>query len=86
MRHVPARMHRREVRGRSPSRAIANVVRPTPAMSARSAPSEAAAAPTRTTGSAQAQPDAATAVGDRLGDAAVASGPSVDSTVSDTAA
>ncbi len=56
-------------RGRSPSRAMAKEVRPTPAMSARSAPSEAAAAPMRTTGSAHAHPGCRHHVGDRLGGA-----------------
>ena len=73
-------------RGRSPSRAMARLVRPRPATRASSAPAAASAAPTRTTGPAQSQPVAATASASGSVEAPVASGPSTASTATPTTA
>ena len=71
----PLRRSTASQRGRSPFRAIASVVRPTPAISASSAPRLATAAPARTTGCAQAAPTASHGRASGVELAASASGP-----------
>ncbi len=73
-------------RGRSPSRAIARLVRPMPAIRASSAPRAAVAAPSGTTGPANAHVPASTAAASGVAVVAVPPGPSTDSRVTATTA
>ena len=73
-------------RGRSPSRAIASEVRPTPAMSESRAPSDAAAAPNPTIGTAHDHPLTATASATGALEAATPDAPRLPSTTTATTA